>query len=182
MITMSTRRFLARPSGRVVGIFRFIFRESDDGATCAVDSEAGGEDLHHRDTAGRGQLPIAAEARGVNGTRVGMAFDPQRIFHGVQRVGELSDDGIGGRVDHIGAGGKERGLFQADHQAARLQINLDFAVFDFGLKFGRQAFERWRELDDIVRLELPWRLSGRRRDLSSARCPGLCRPPFRPGF
>ena len=104
-----------------------------DGEPLACDAVLG-EELHQRDAARGRELPVAAKSRVVDGNGIGMAFGAGRIPHLVHGVGDLLDGGIEIGRDLIFAGRKQRGLGEADGEAARGHVEGQAAALDLWLQ------------------------------------------------
>ncbi len=77
-----------------------------------------------------------------------MPFQANRIGKLLNGGGDLFDAIVGSRVDLLSAGWKERGLPQAYHQAARFEMNFDFAILDLLRERLREIVHRGKQLGD----------------------------------
>ena len=109
-ITTSTRRLRARPSGVSLESMGSVSARPTTEKRVPVQLKRTAEGFQHRDGARAGKLPIALEARVVDGDGVGVPFQLNGIGKSCDQLGELLHGGQVGCIQRVGAGGKEGGL------------------------------------------------------------------------
>ena len=128
--TRSTRRLCARPSSvSLVSAGAFSPYPATAIRDCG-NAELVAQDLKHRDAARGRELPVTAKARIVDGLRIGVAFQADRVRQFAHHGGDSRQNLHAARRHRLIPRAEKRGFPHADDQAARSELDLQFAILN----------------------------------------------------